>query len=51
METAFNEGMDNSLLYRCAKTPEEYYHETFTSQIITTEYRDGTVKIEIFKHE
>ena len=41
----------NYLQIDSSKIPEEYYHETFKSQIITTEYRDGTVKIEFFKHE
>jgi hypothetical protein len=32
IETAFDKGMDNSLLYWCAKTKEEYYNETFKSE-------------------
>jgi len=32
IETAFDNGMDNSLLYWCAKTKEEYYNETFKSE-------------------
>jgi hypothetical protein len=32
-------------------TAEQYYNETFKSETIVTEYRDGTIDVETFKSE
>ncbi len=32
-------------------TPNQYYNETFKSETIVTEFKDGTIKVETFKSE
>ena len=32
-------------------TFEDYYNETFKSETIVTEFKDGTIKVETFKSE
>ncbi len=41
----------NSLTKGDYNSANEYYNETFKSETIVTEFKDGTIKVETFKSE
>jgi histidinol dehydrogenase len=42
---------DNDVKDNPDREAEQYYHETFKSETIVTEFKDGTIKVETFKSE
>jgi hypothetical protein len=43
-------GIDTVITQRLTSS-EQYYNETFKTETIVTEYRDGYIKVETFKSE
>jgi gentisate 1,2-dioxygenase len=54
---AWDDGYDKGMRDRIEKisnpvgNAEQYYNETFKTQTIVTEFRDGSIKVETFKSE
>jgi hypothetical protein len=50
---AYKHGQNNGYMYKDGNSKiiraEQYYNETFKTETIVTEYKDGTIKVETFK--
>jgi|688.fasta_scaffold860568_2 hypothetical protein len=46
---AYVKGQSDCEMFTMVSEAEQYYNETFKSETIVTEYRDGSIKIETYK--